>query len=888
MAVLILITDVVDDVVALKNRGVRMVGGSVYRGSTWRICIFEDHFRTRPRSPCRHIGLFLVIFSTILSFFLPTAALPCSYKVPDVNDLVFDVPIDVDEQQFESGLNVGPSRRARQVKLSPYLPLRIHLHYDIASIPKLPEQVQTFINTSLLPDAVGYWTSALSVRRATAPIRLSRKCISNHYYVRPNEKRQSCVLGCKRETSCGEVIVPEEHLFQCRYCSSPNPHNCAASGSPDGPGVAETDFLLYVSAVLTERCKNADTVAYAAHCQQEADLDRPIAGHVNLCPNALSTQPHDQEVLLSTVKHEILHALGFSAGLYAFFRDDDGNPRTKRNRYNKPVSLNRERGYYDWDSSTVKTIIRDDWWTADGLISHTIHVMVTPRVQREAKAHFDCAELEGAELENQGGDGTALTHWEKRLFENEAMTGTHTQNPVYSRLTLALLEDSGWYRADYSNRYNKPVSLNRERGYYDWDSSTVKTIIRDDWWTADGLISHTIHVMVTPRVQREAKAHFDCAELEGAELENQGGDGTALTHWEKRLFENEAMTGTHTQNPVYSRLTLALLEDSGWYRADYSVAENLHWGKGLGCEFAKKSCGEWMKKRREKSQSPSPFCDEIKHDGKRSLATTRCTAQRDSLALCNLSGVNVGTSEPDRNYPFLTELSGDAQIPYRQSLPQDYRNFDSLSGVHADGVKHYGGSVELADFCPYNQEFEWKASNSTERRDSRCELEGNFAPEDANSILEVYGNHSGCFDLATPWTERKCSRIRTFVQYMAGCYQFVCSDGLLYLDVFSGGVVYPCYHPGQRIHIKKIVNGWLREGVVVCPPCEDFCQPESFPLDDKYGKCRPPMPATYSYIGDPQLQEPCAATISSTSFHVIVLLVLVSFVYSLAGEILHM
>lgn len=57
---------------------------------------------------------------------------------------------------------------------------------------------------------------------------------------------------------------------------------------------------------------------------------RPIAGHVNLCPNALSTQPHDQEVLLSTVKHEILHALGFSAGLYAFFRDDNGKPRTKR------------------------------------------------------------------------------------------------------------------------------------------------------------------------------------------------------------------------------------------------------------------------------------------------------------------------------------------------------------------------------------------------------------------------------------------------------------------------------------------------------------------------------------------------------------------------------
>lgn len=27
------------------------------------------------------------------------------------------------------------------------------------------------------------------------------------------EKRQSCVLGCKKDTSCGEVIIPDEHLY---------------------------------------------------------------------------------------------------------------------------------------------------------------------------------------------------------------------------------------------------------------------------------------------------------------------------------------------------------------------------------------------------------------------------------------------------------------------------------------------------------------------------------------------------------------------------------------------------------------------------------------------------------------------------------------------------
>ena len=54
------------------------------------------------------------------------------------------------------------------------------------------------------------------------------------------------------------------------------------------------------------------------------------------------------------------------------------------------------------------------------------------------------------------------------------------------------------------------------------------------------------------------------------------------------------MTGTHTQNPVYSRLTLALMEDTGWYRANYSMAQHLRWGHKLGCDFAMKSCKEWM------------------------------------------------------------------------------------------------------------------------------------------------------------------------------------------------------------------------------------------------------------------------------------------------------
>ncbi len=50
-------------------------------------------------------------------------------------------------------------------------------------------------------------------------------------------------------------------------------------------------------------------------------------------------------------------------------------------------------------------------------------------------------------------------------------------------------------------------------------------------------MTREMSMMVTPKVVEEVRRHFNCSELEGAELEDQGEEGTALTHWEKRIFE---------------------------------------------------------------------------------------------------------------------------------------------------------------------------------------------------------------------------------------------------------------------------------------------------------------------------------------------------------------
>ena len=89
----------------------------------------------------------------------------------------------------------------------------------------------------------------------------------------------------------------------------------------------------------------------------------------------------------------------------------------------------------------------------------------------------------------------------------------------------------------------------------------------------------------------------------------------------------------------------------------------------------------------------------------------------------------------------------------------------------------------------YFQAFTWRDLHSENplHRDSRCELDINMPSLESNNILEVYGRNSSCFDLSAPWTvsrkvkvyiycfqERRCSRVKTYNQFLAGCYAVCC------------------------------------------------------------------------------------------------------------------
>ena len=62
------------------------------------------------------------------------------------------------------------------------------------------------------------------------------------------------------------------------------------------------------------------------------------------------------------------------------------------------------------------------------------------------------------------------------------------------------------------------------------------------------------------------------------------------SHWESRILAHEIMATNVGYFSKIGPLTLAALEDSGWYLANYSNADGFvkgsSWGYQMGCAFA--------------------------------------------------------------------------------------------------------------------------------------------------------------------------------------------------------------------------------------------------------------------------------------------------------------
>ncbi|XP_029310903.1 leishmanolysin-like peptidase 2 [Cottoperca gobio] len=281
-------------------------------------------------------------------------------------------------------------------------------------------------------EAVRMVSSLLSVSRVEGPLLLRRDINKYCKFLWRNSSianynRCGRANHNYRTERCLDVTIPDDHLAGCDiYTEADSPRRTELR--PGGAGLPSTDYLLYLHVQATDKCRaEPNVLAYAAHCQTDT-RGRPVAGVVVICRDGLSGATYSHQATVQTVIHELFHALGFSKDLFHTWRD---------------CSSNSQVG--------AGCSPRGKVTHSDGSAQVRIY---TPSVISALQRHLASADPElGGPLENlHAPSGGVSSHWESRLLQGSIMAAVLGDSTTVriDRVTLAALQDTGWYTVDLS------------------------------------------------------------------------------------------------------------------------------------------------------------------------------------------------------------------------------------------------------------------------------------------------------------------------------------------------------------------------------------------------------------------------------------------------------
>ena len=322
----------------------------------------------------------------------------------------------------------------------------------------------------------------------------------------------------------------------------------------------------------------------------------------------------------------------------------------------------------------------------------------------------------------------------------------------------------------------------------------------------------------TKKVIEVAKKYFGCNSIDGVEVEDQGTGGSAISHWESRILLGEYMTSvTYEDEMAISDFTLALLEDSGWYKPNYYSGGLMRFGKNKGCAFLTSQCIDYNTRN-------SYFEDEFFSYSMEWYST--CTTGRQSRAY------NLFSHYRNLDKQYLVNI-----------IPYDYNNGYFVGGI-----------ISSADYCPVpyhlNPEYQnsyfvgnCKFGNGNYGTNLYYFKEGTTVKNIPNNKIpeefgEKYSDNSFCMmSSLVPKEKNDYSYFGTIFHPM--CYPVYCSSSSLTVLIYNQYVV--CPRQGGNVELDGFTGklhcpdyNLICSGTVVCNDLFDCIDKKSLTKESSY------------------------------------------------------
>ncbi|ORC81753.1 putative surface protease GP63, putative,metallopeptidase [Trypanosoma theileri] len=480
-----------------------------------------------------------------------------------------------------------------------------------------PEKKNILVN-EILPEAIKLHEERLFVKPLNGPIVVPQFSESNGL--------------------CSQLI-PEEHKHKTT-------------------GVPEADMVLFVAAEPTTE----GAFAWAATCATLGLDGRPVVGIINYGPRYIVATPQRVRV----AAHEIAHALGFNSQL-----------------------MERKGMVGEVNSLSGRPFVA---------------LVTSDNTRREAMEHYKCDTAEGMELRSvpiprnpigKGGFGSrgngqrqnvrgivtpsgAADATSRNLKRGRVESGRPPQTQrLEPRVLTASVQEEYEVGESHSNvldyRLTGEESVGSDVQERRGEEGSSASKFTENVHHSSNVLSkrHSIYLQATV-----AASPTTCGR--GKPVETFAGATECivetvqfppnfepnkrlitLSHWSRRIAKDELMTGLVGAG-YYTAITMGAFADLGYYKVNWTMAEQMSWGNNSKCEFLNNKCvnsGE--------TKFSNMFCTTKSTDGPAGL---QCTSDRQSLGRCSIQ-------------------------TYERDLPGHFQYF-------SDG-KLGGNKTDLMDYCPF-------------------------------------------------------------------------------------------------------------------------------------------------------------------------------------------